>query len=554
MKLEKYKLLHEDDDSFKLHDGEGEFLVAKKGLGKKTLEKIQQHFAHGGVVHAAYGAEIPGIVQEATEAAAPLPQAYGDIGASAAPQIATGEPKMDPTQVPWPTPYSLPEDPAKPYEAMAAQPASQQAEPVTELPPKDAFMPKPLPGFGGAATGEIDKASKDAQKAVVEQGNIAARQAQEQAKLQEQHNAQRTALAQTYDQKRQDLQARSDQLFNDISSSKIDPNRLWNKASNGQKVTASIGLILGGIGAGLTHGPNYAQQVVDGAIDRDIDAQKTELGKKQNLLSHYVQQGHDLREAQQLAKADMQDVFAGQMNAAALKFGGPMAQQKALEEAAKIRGNAAQIREQVLGNSMDRQLKAMQINLAQQQMEQAQKLQRQMAGGLTPELLAQLPPDHPLRKSAVLLSEEEPVMHDGKPVMNKDGEPLVQRVRTVHQALNEGVAKKAQDDLETNSETLDKVRELKRFVAQHPRGTWTATDNQNAKTLANDIKLSWLKTQEGVGRLNENEMEMLNEMIADPRSLWGGITGKSKASAEALEKAVKSKRSNLKKAYLLGSG
>jgi len=64
----------------------------------------------------------------------------------------------------------------------------------------------------------------------------------------------------------------------ELSNFKIDPNRLWNKSSTGQKITGFLGLVLSGIGSGLTGKSNSALDVITRAIENDIDSQKEEKG------------------------------------------------------------------------------------------------------------------------------------------------------------------------------------------------------------------------------------------------------------------------------------
>lgn len=86
----------------------------------------------------------------------------------------------------------------------------------------------------------------------------------------------------TPDQIMADYKAKDDQLTQHIMESKVDPNRLWSNASTGQKVVASIGLILSGMGAGA-NGQNMAAQTLNNAINRDIQQQQTEQSKQMNL-------------------------------------------------------------------------------------------------------------------------------------------------------------------------------------------------------------------------------------------------------------------------------
>jgi len=56
----------------------------------------------------------------------------------------------------------------------------------------------------------------------------------------------------------------------------INPNRYWESRNTGQKISAIIGLVLGGLGGGMQGtGKNAALEVLNKAIDNDIDAQKS---------------------------------------------------------------------------------------------------------------------------------------------------------------------------------------------------------------------------------------------------------------------------------------
>lgn len=67
----------------------------------------------------------------------------------------------------------------------------------------------------------------------------------------------------------------------EIEKSEIDPQKFWGGMSAGRKAGAIASIFLGGVAQGLGGGPNEALQTLDKAIDRDIDAQKSNLQKKQ---------------------------------------------------------------------------------------------------------------------------------------------------------------------------------------------------------------------------------------------------------------------------------
>lgn len=75
-----------------------------------------------------------------------------------------------------------------------------------------------------------------------------------------------------------------DQDINDILGQDIDPKRFWNNTSTPMKILGTIGLIFAGLG-----GPESASRavsIINGAIERDIEAQKQNLGKRYKKAEH----------------------------------------------------------------------------------------------------------------------------------------------------------------------------------------------------------------------------------------------------------------------------
>lgn len=60
----------------------------------------------------------------------------------------------------------------------------------------------------------------------------------------------------------------------------IDPNRFYKNRSSAENVMSAIGVALGAFGASMTHSPNFALDIINKAVDNDIEAQKAEIAKK----------------------------------------------------------------------------------------------------------------------------------------------------------------------------------------------------------------------------------------------------------------------------------
>jgi hypothetical protein len=65
------------------------------------------------------------------------------------------------------------------------------------------------------------------------------------------------------------------------ASMQVDPNKYWAEKSTGAKIGVAIAMAMGAVGQALSRGnKNYALDVIDNAIDRDIAAQKANIAAK----------------------------------------------------------------------------------------------------------------------------------------------------------------------------------------------------------------------------------------------------------------------------------
>lgn len=125
-------------------------------------------------------------------------------------------------------------------------------------------------------------------------------------------------------------------FIQDYKNGHVDPNHYMANRTTGQKIATAIGLILGGIGGGLTGQENPALKFVNAQIDRDIDAQKAELGKKENLLSANLRHFGNLKDAAEATAAMQKGIAATQLEAAAAKAQSPLAKAQALKAAGEL--------------------------------------------------------------------------------------------------------------------------------------------------------------------------------------------------------------------------
>ena len=109
-------------------------------------------------------------------------------------------------------------------------------------------------------------------------------------------DAQRQAQV-TYKQHLDELEAERQNHMRDIKDGYIDPDQYWKGDANGNgghsKVMAGIGMILAGFNP--TNNPNAAINFLKYQMDRNMEAQKTNLAQKNNMLYANLQQFHNLR-------------------------------------------------------------------------------------------------------------------------------------------------------------------------------------------------------------------------------------------------------------------
>jgi len=550
MRLDDYKLLKEDDKEFHLeHKEHGHFSVPKAHLHHATVERIQKHFCRGGMVRGYSGASGNPSDQEVKD-----PTAAYFAGKRASQGGAGDFPSYDEwnKQTSDPTGYDVP-----PIQTIGTQPP-QASVPVpqqaTVAPP--VAEPQPLVGptipddvaaqrameDRQANTGPSPTAGIDAgvaqERAGIEAG-AASRQRWESeiGSMQQDAARQQAMLA----QRTQDLitqrAAGAQKLADDVLNQKMDPNHFWETRTTGQKVSAAIGLILGGIGAGLTHGPNYAMQVIDKSIDRDIEAQKFNLQQGKNKLAFYMQQTGDLVSASQLAKADALTVSASQMQSALSNMGASAAAPDAEKAIGALNMQASQLRQQATMGQM--QIEQTRLGMAYQkaQMGLLSNVMEQSGGHQQGGTGITIPPG-----AEMLLPKEMQ-------------ETLV---RLPGGKVDFARTPKDAEEVRKTQEATGLLRQkLQRYAAlqqAHPNGissVLSPEDFNSAKTLHNSI-LTDLNGLAGLNRFTEQEAQIFSGRIPD-------ITGISRSSANTaklneLGQEIDDKVRGTNKTYLRFSG
>lgn len=195
----------------------------------------------------------------------------------------------------------------------------------------------------------------------------------------------------------QDAAAKLEAAQKTLDETKIDVDKAYGGAAG--RIFAGIAVALGSFGASLTGGPNYAMQIVDKRIDREIDAQRSELDKakgKVSELGRLLQRNEDLlgdaTKAKSLARAQTYTALAA--NLEARKAGGELAGRQA-QIAAELRAKAADEMDKIAVGIRETGLKAQMIPALERE------AKRKLAAGFA---AAERKEKSDIRKAAILES------------------------------------------------------------------------------------------------------------------------------------------------------
>jgi hypothetical protein len=367
-----YELVEDGDKHFEVHDKRDgkRFKISKKDLHPAHQIKIMkmQKFSEGGKVE-----EVPDYIKKTLENSKTEPEmgSWGrlddqksnlpDFDAERAANTKAFEenqarmnPSMamntvqPPTAPIAPTPAPM-QAPAAPQTApiVQDQAAAQQAAMQKLNQPTPQPQASSIPGYPTPES--LDGMQKSYESAIMggARGQMALNQ--ETGRMRDQHAAFVQLAADDMKATLAQKQAQYDQLAHDIASQKIDANRFWNTKDGSSKAMASIGIMLSGL-SGSSH--NMAMDILQKNIDRDIQSQKDDLGRKQTLLSDNLRQQGSIIAAEAATRAQYETAFQGKLAAMAAKMGNPMIQAQAQQMIMESRLRMMPMMQQVAQNEM----------------------------------------------------------------------------------------------------------------------------------------------------------------------------------------------------------
>jgi hypothetical protein len=127
------------------------------------------------------------------------------------------------------------------------------------------------------------------------------------------------------------------QLFDNLMTKKLDPTQFYSDKTTGQKIGMAFSMLLGGIASGLGGGPNLAMNTIHKMIDRDLDIQKANMAKDQNLLRLNFLKLGDLNAAYNMTKTQMLTDVEAKLTKAAFDAKDPQIRANLMEQIANIK-------------------------------------------------------------------------------------------------------------------------------------------------------------------------------------------------------------------------
>ena len=354
----------------------------------------------------------------------------------------------------------------------------------------------------------------------------------------EQAGALKTGLA-AIDQVRQEYQQRVDTARQQVESKMaeyqaakqklgefhLDPNRVL---SGGNRAVAALAVAFGAMGSALSRTPNTALAIVNGAIQRDLEAQRAEMAKRKQMVGaamNEVQLARQLfadeRSQQLAAEAMAWDRYAKQAQVIGLEHKSPVEQAKAGQFAAAAEQRAAELENQLQQNEAQLSLQAGTAALSGAQAEvgarqRAQEFRARQA-------LTQQQQRAVQAKAKVLSQSLEPpglkIAQPQKYMPTKDDKKKAQQMRQYY-----GMTYDILNDLIKQRETF----KLGARVSPKKREELMATFNR--------LKSVMRKLDETGARIDPGEIEMMG-LPADPKD-WIGVLPRLKKVRELITRAT----------------
>ena len=339
--MKDYLILKEDEKQFHVKHPKGHtFQVAKKSLSKDLIAQMSviPRYAHGGEV------------SDQQDSLDSLDLNPPDNNPSDEQKIVSDENNSENGVIP------ISETPSPSVGVLSQAPQSTEQlltpEGLPNTTPQEnqpALTQQPTPSneAQAPATPQVGQQMLDAlnqQKQGVEQAGVArSQEADRNAKAYEDFQKQITTAQSHYQESQNQLLKQRQNLLSDINQGHLNPDRVWQNMSTGNKILAGVSILISGLGGQ----GNGAMQVINQAINHDMESQKQDLNKKQTLLSQNMAQYHDLQTAQAATRLDMNTILTAKIAQSAASSNSKVAMANAQVAIGQLNSQSAMLQDQI---------------------------------------------------------------------------------------------------------------------------------------------------------------------------------------------------------------
>lgn len=250
-------------------------------------------------------------------------------------------------ELPW---YKRPEGATTPLQDIKSGIKSVFSSVLPDVPQQVATAPQPMPASAPMPVGapiepvsaqqpmpqQLAAAPQQMQNPYMGEAMVQSRIAQNQANIYDNAIKEQEKLQQDFQARTAEIDRQRQEVAQALDADPVNAQRYVQSKSGLGKASTAIGLILGGIGGGLTGQGNPALDFLNKQIERDIEAQKEGRRGKENLLSQLEKQYGNERDAVTALSGILATRTANQVTQAALKDGGPLAIERAKQATATL--------------------------------------------------------------------------------------------------------------------------------------------------------------------------------------------------------------------------
>lgn len=304
-------------------------------VDKDKAKQIQDSFK--GALGFADGGDVPDQSQQSDQTQ--QPQGV-NININAQPQqplpMAAPSQPMPAPQLPLPTPMQPPIPMATQQDSGPTTPtqAPTTITPQNNVPPSVnpmAGLPANDPYGFGQQYQNVQSGIQQQKAGILGEAQAQGQLGQQQAKIEQESQQQQQGVVNKYNQTIDDYTKEQQAFQQDIANNHVDPKHYFSDMSTGQKIGNAIGLIMGGIGGGILHQENPALKYMNQQIDRDVQAQKDNMNKTQNLMSANSSRFKNVEDATMMTKVMLTDIAASKAREAAATAQDPIAKYRAMQ-------------------------------------------------------------------------------------------------------------------------------------------------------------------------------------------------------------------------------